>query len=160
MPSHGQNTWRQRAAPVAQWLVGFAVTGGGAAWEARRLADARGTVASGWAAGIIAGVGLAVALQVLFAVPALARGLRPRSIGNRIIMIVFLLFVAIVVSMPPRQNPAHYVITSGIEVAEIAFASILFAESAVLVVLVPVVGLAALRNRRTGTSPPNSRPEG
>lgn len=69
MPGHGQNGWRK-------WVEFI----GGAAWEAVRLADARGTVASGWAAGIAAGVGLGLGLEALAAVPVLIR--LPRSIAK------------------------------------------------------------------------------
>jgi hypothetical protein len=156
MPSHGQNSWRQRATPIAQWLVCFAVAGGGAAWEALRLADARGTVASGWTAGIAAGAGLGLALEVLVAALVLVwRRRPPRSVGRpqsiliRILIPTILLgwFVPFVLSVPPKQNPGHYVITSGIEVADIAYLSIIFAAFAVATVVVPVVRLAVPRKR-------------
>lgn len=136
------------------WLVCFAVAGGGAGWEAVRLADARGTVASGWAAGIAAGVGLGLALEALVAVPVLIQLRRRRSIGSPkarlililIVAIVLLVFVAFFTSAPPKQpGPVHYVTTSGIGVAEIAYACTFLAQVAVGVVGWLVV---ALRQRR------------
>jgi hypothetical protein len=135
--------WRKWAEFVAVWFLCFAVTGGGAVWEAVRLADARGTVASGWAAGIAAGVGLGLALEALVAVPVVMQLRRRRSIGSPkarlililILAIVLLVFVAFFTSAPPKQpGPAHYVTTSGIGVAEIAYACTFLAQFAVGVV--------------------------
>ena len=154
MPGHGQHGWRKWAEFIAGWLVCFAVTGGGAAWEAVRLADARGTVASGWAAGIAAGVGLGLALEALVAVPVLVQLRRRRSVAKPkamlivalIITIVLLVFVAFITSAPPRQpGPVPYTTTSGIGVAEIAYACTFLAQFAVGVVAWLVM---ALRQRR------------
>jgi hypothetical protein len=154
MPGHGQNGWRKWAEFIAMWLVCFAVTGGGAAWEAVRLADARGTVASGWAAGIAAGVGVGLALEALVAVPVLVQLRRPRPVAKPkamltltlILMIVLLVFVAFFTSAPPKQpGPVPYTTTSGIGVAEIAYVCTFLAQFAVGVVAWLVV---ALRQRR------------
>lgn len=154
MPGHGQNGWRKWAEFIAVWFVCFAVTSGGAAWEAVRLADARGTVASGWAAGIAAGVGLGLALEALVAVPVLVQLRRPRSIAKPkamlflalILAIVLLVFVAFFTSAPPKQpEPVPYATTSGIGVAEIAYVCTFLAQFAVGVVAWLMV---ALRQRR------------
>lgn len=113
--------------------------------EAARIADARATVASGWAAGIAAGAGAGLVLAALTA--ATASGLRrqPRSRRSRpqailllilILTAVLLLVAAALTSTPPRQygpHPVPYVITSGIEVAEIAYVGILCAGLAVVI---------------------------
>lgn len=154
MPGHGQNGWRKWAEFIVGWLVSFAVTGGGAAWEAVRLADARGTVASGWAAGIAAGVGLGLGLEALVAVPVLVHLRRPRYVAKPkamlfltlILAIVLLVFVAFFTSAPPRQpQPVPYTTTSAIGVAEIAYVCTFLAQFAVGVVAWLVV---ALRQRR------------
>jgi hypothetical protein len=154
MPGHGQNGWRKWAEFIVGWCVCFAVTGGGAAWEAVRLADARGTVASGWAAGIVAGVGLALALEALVAVPVLVQLRRPRPVAKPKAMLVLalaiatvlLVFVAFLTSAPPKNpGPVPYVTTSAIGVAEISYACTFLAQFAVGVIAWAV---AALKQRR------------
>jgi hypothetical protein len=154
MPGHGQNGWRKWAEFIAAWIICFAVTGGGAAWEAVRLADARGTVASGWAAGIVAGVGVGLALEALVAVPILVQLRRPRTIAKSkamlnltlILTIVLLVFVAFFTSAPPKQpGPVPYATTSGIGVAEIAYVCTFLAQFAVGVVAWLVVALSQRR---------------
>jgi hypothetical protein len=154
MPGHGQNGWRKWAEFLAVWLVCLAVTGGGAAWEAVRLADARGTVAGGWAAGIAAGVGLGLALEALVAVPVLVQLRQRRPVAKPAAMvflaltltIVLLVFVAFVTSAPPKNpGPVPYVTTSAIGVAEISYACTFLAQFAVGVV---AWLMAALRRRR------------
>jgi hypothetical protein len=155
MPGDGKNGWRKWAEFIVGWLVCFAVTGGGAAWEAVRLADARGTVASGWAAGIAAGVGLGLVLEALVAVPVLVqlrRRRRPVAKPKAMLFlaltltIVLLVFVAFVTSAPPKNpGPVSYVTTSAIGVAEISYACTFLAQFALGVVAWLV---AALKQRR------------
>ena len=154
MPGHGQNGWRKWAEFIVGWCVCFAVTGGGAAWEAIRLADARGTVAGGWAAGIAAGVGLGLALEALVAVPVLVQLRQRRPVAKPAAMvflaltltIVLLVIVAFVTSAPPKNpGPGPYVTTSAIGVAEISYACTFLAQFALGVVAWLVV---ALRQRR------------
>lgn len=153
MPRHGRNSRREWASFIARWLVGVAVVGGFAAWEVGRVAEARATVTGGWAAGIAAGVGGGLALAALLAVTILVMRQRPWSSGRPqailIITIVLLLAVAFFTSTPPRQfgpKPAPYVITSGIEVAEIAYIITCMALFAVLLAVRIVV--AMIRKRR------------
>jgi hypothetical protein len=152
MSRHGQNGWRKWAAFIVGWFIAFAVTGGGAAWEAVRLADARGTVASGWAAGIVAGVGVGLALEALVAVPIMVQFRRRRPVAKPKAMlflaltIVLLVFVAFVTSAPPKNpGPVPYVTTSAIGVAEISYACTFLAQFALGVVAWLV---AVLRQRR------------
>jgi hypothetical protein len=154
MPGHGRNGWCKWAEFIVGGCVCFAVTGGGAAWEAVRLADARGTVASGWAAGIAVGVGLGLALEALVAVPVLVQLRRRRPVAKPKAMlflaltltIVLLVFVAFVTSAPPKNpGPVPYVTTSAIGVAEISYACTFLAQFAVGVV---AWLMAALRRRR------------
>ena len=154
LPGHDQNGWRKWVEFVVVWFVCFAVTSGGAAWEAVRLADARGTLASGWAGGIAAGVGLGLALEAIVVVPVLVRLRRAGSIGRPLAMpalililtIVLLVFVAFFASAPPKNpGPVPYVITSRTGVAEIAYVCTFLAQFAVGVVAWLV---AALRKRR------------
>jgi hypothetical protein len=153
-PGRGRNGWRKWAEFLVAWLICFAVTGGGAAWEAVRLAAARGTVASGWAAGITAGAGLALVLEALVAVPVLLQLRRPRPVAKRKAMLVLaltltmllLVFVAFLASAPPKNpGPVPYVTTSAIGVAEISYACTFLAQFAVGVVAWLA---AALRQRR------------
>jgi hypothetical protein len=146
MPRHAQDSRRRWAWAIVRWLVGFAATGGIAAGESVRIADARATVVSGWAGGIGAGAGGGLVLAALVAVTALVQHQRPWSRRSRpqgilvftlILTIVLLLVVALFTSTPPRQygpHPVPYVITSGIEVAEIAYVGIFFAGFAVVLV--------------------------
>ena len=145
MPRHVRSSRRRRAWSIGRPLFFFAVTSGIAAIQAARIADARATVASGWAAGIAAGAGAGLVLAALLA--ATASGLRrqPRSRRSRpraflflILMFtaVLLLLAAAFTSGPPRQHGPHpvpYVITSGIEVAEIAYIGTLCAGFAVVI---------------------------
>jgi hypothetical protein len=144
MPGHVRSSRRRRAWSIGRPLVFFAATGGIAAMEAARIADARATVPSGWAAGIAAGAGAGLVLAALIA--ATASGLRrqPRSRRSRpqaillliLILTAVLLLVAALTSTPPRQygpHPVPYVITSGIQVAEIAYIGILCAGFAVVI---------------------------
>jgi hypothetical protein len=154
MARHAETSGRGLLREIGQWLVCLAFTGGLATWEAARIAGARATVGSGWAAGIAAGAGGGLLLAALVAVTALAKRQRPRSRRDRrqaitILTIALLLFVAFFASTPLRQfrpNPAPYVITSGVEVAEIGYVGICFAGFAIVLM---VAGLVALvRDRR------------
>lgn len=114
MPGHAQSSRRRRAWSIGRPLVFFAAAGGIAAWEAVRIADARATVVSGWAAGIAAGAGGGLVLAALVAVMALvqrqrpwSRRGRPRAVLILILTTVLLLVVAVLVSTPPRQYGPH-----------------------------------------------------
>jgi hypothetical protein len=156
MPRHARNnSGLGRLRPIGQWLGVFAFTFGLAAWEAVRIADARATVASGWATGIAAGAGGGLVLAAVAAVAVLAQRQRPSSRrGGRqaaipILTIALLLFVGFITSTPVRQlqpHPAPYVITSGVEVAEIAYVGLCFAGLALGVMAAALVAL--VRERR------------
>jgi hypothetical protein len=133
MPGHGQSSWRQWASFIMRALVAVAATGGLATGEAVRIAGARATVANGWAAGVAAGTGTGLVLVALVAATILVRRQRPWTSGKPetflIITITVLMAVTLVTSTPPRQfvpHSVHYVITTGIEVAEIAYLSTVF----------------------------------
>ncbi len=145
MPRHAQSNRRRWAWSIGRSLLFFATAGGFAAWEAFRIADARAPVASGWAAGIAAGTGSGLVLAAPVAVTALIRGPRawsrlgrPQALLIFILMLtnVLLLFVALLISTPPRQYGTHPVpvIASGVEVAEIAYLGTISAGFAVTVV--------------------------
>jgi hypothetical protein len=146
MPRHARNIRRRRAWSIGRWLFFFAVTSLIAAWEAARIADARATVASGWAAGLAAGTGGGLVLAALVAVTPLvqrqrqwSRYGRPQAVFSLIVILttVLLLVVAILTSTPPRQHGSHpvpYVITSGIGVAEVAYVGIVAVAFAVVMV--------------------------
>lgn len=134
MPGYGQNSGRQFASLIVPGLFAFAATGGLAAWEAVRIAEARATVASGWAAGVAAGAGTGLVLAALVIAPILVRRQRSRTRGKLggalIITITMLVAVTFFTSLPPRQyvsNSVPDVITTGVEVAEIAYLSTVFA---------------------------------
>jgi hypothetical protein len=154
MPRHARNSRLGWLRPIGEWLVFFAFTGGLAAWEAARIVVARTTVASGWAAGIAAGAGLVLVLAALVAVTALAQRRRPRSRRGRrqaipILTMALLLVVALLTSTSVRQftpNPAPYVITSGFEVAEIAYVSVYFAGFAAVVIVAALVAQFRVRS--------------
>ncbi len=146
MPRHARNIRRRWAWSIGRWLFFFAVTSLIAAWEAARIADARATVASGWAAGLAVGTGGGLVLAALVAVTPLvqrqrqwSRYGRPQAILSLIVILTTVLFlvVAVLTSTPPRQygsHPAPYVITSGIGVAEIAYVGIVSVAFAVVMV--------------------------
>lgn len=143
MPTHARKGQRRWAWAIGRWLACFAVTSLLAAWEAARIADARPTVPSGWTAGIAAGASSGIVLAALVATTPLvqrqrpwSRYTRPQAILSLILILTtaLLLVVAILTSTPPRQygsHPAPQVITSGIEVAEIAYVGILSVAFAV-----------------------------
>jgi hypothetical protein len=139
MPGHGQNSGRRFASLIMPGLFAFAATSGLAAWEAVRIAEARATVASGWAAGVAAGAGTGLVLAALVIAPILVRRQRSWTGGKLggalIITITMLVVVTFFTSLPPRQyvpNPVPYVITTGIGVAEIACLSTVFAGLALV----------------------------
>jgi hypothetical protein len=145
MPRHVRSSQGRWAWSVGRPLVFFTVAGCIAAWEADRIADARATVVSGWAAGIAAGAGGGLVLAVLVAAMALVPRQRPRPRRGRpqailclilTLVLLLLLVAAVLTSTPPRQygpHPVPYVITSGTEVAEIAYVGILSAGFAVVI---------------------------
>jgi hypothetical protein len=120
-------------------LFAFAATSGLAAWEAVRIAEARATVASGWAAGVAAGAGTGLVLAALVIPPILVRRQRSwtsrKLAGALIVPITILTVVTLFTSLPPRQyvpNSVPHVITTGIEVAETAYLSTVFAGLALM----------------------------
>jgi hypothetical protein len=97
-------------------------------------------VPDGWGAGAAAGAGAGLALAALFAVTMLVQRRRPWVSGSPQailgLTILLLWVVALLASLPPRQvvpHSVHYVITSAVEVAEIAYAGTWLALFAVLV---------------------------
>jgi H+/gluconate symporter-like permease len=100
-------------------------------------------------------VGGGLALFALVAVTILVQLRRQRSWrGGRPLLILavtiaLLLFVAVLTSTPPRKfepNPAPYVVTSGVGVAEIAYVSTCLALLAVLPAA--AIPMAQVRRRR------------
>jgi hypothetical protein len=131
-------------------LIGIAVAGVIAAMEAIRLAGARATVSDGWSAGIAAGAGSGLALATLIAVIVLVTRLhgRPWHGGWPLFIVILttalLNIVAIFTSTPPRQHGPHpppYIVTTGIEVAEIALIGMSLALLTVLIAGWTVVAL-------------------
>ncbi len=112
--------------------------------EAVRIADARATVASGWAAGIAAGAGAGLVLAIPIAATACGLRKQPRSRRSRPLVLLLLILAqtaiglflaAAFISSPPRQHGSHRVpdvITSGIEVAEMAYIGIVCGGFAVM----------------------------
>ena len=154
-PRHGPSMRRQWRSFVGGWLVGVAVLGGLAAWEAVRVAEARATVGDGWGVGIAVGTLVSVALAGLFAVTVLAqrRRHRPkRGSGPLLILAItyaLLLLVAVLTSTPPKSigpNRLPYVVTSGAGVAEIAYVSTCLVELAVLAAVLLAVSLVRRRS--------------
>ena len=160
MPRHARSSRRRRAWSIARPLVFFATAGLIATWEAVRIADARATVASGWAAGIAVGAGGGLMLAALVAVATLvqrqrrwSRGDGPHAILILIPAPVLLLIVALLTSTPPRQygsHPVPDVITSGIEVTAIAYVGTFSAGLAVAIVAWLAAGA---RKRRPSPAP-------
>jgi hypothetical protein len=155
MPRHGPSVRRQWVSFIAGWLVFVAFLLGLAAWEAVRVAEARATVADGWGAGLAAGVGGGLALSALMAVTVVVqlRRQRPWRRGRPLLIlavtIALLLFVAVLTSAPLRPSgPTRvpYVVTSGIGVAQIAYASTCLA----LLAMLPVAAIPMAQIRRRG----------
>ena len=153
-PRHGPSMRRQWVSFVAGWLVGVAVLGGLAAWEAVRVAEAQATVGGGWGAGIAVGTAASLVLAGLFAVTVLVQRRRQRRRGGPLLILVItqalLLLVAVLTSTPPRPigpNPVPYVVTSGAGVAEIAYVSACLVELAVLAAVLLAVSLIRRRGR-------------
>jgi hypothetical protein len=153
-PRHGPSMRRQWVSFVAGWLVGVAVLGGLAAWEAVRVAEAQATVGGGWGAGIAVGTAVSLVLAGLFAVTVLVQRRRQRRRGGPLLILVItqalLLLVAVLTSTPPRPigpNPVPYVVTSGAGVAEIAYVSACLVELAVLAAVLLAVSLIRRRGR-------------
>jgi hypothetical protein len=146
MPRHARSSRRRRTWSIARPLVFFAAAGLIATWEAVRIADARATVVSGWTAGIALGAGSGLVLATLAAVttfvqrqPQWSRRDRPQAVLALIVILtpLLLLVVALLSSTSPRRygsHPAPDVITSGIEVAEIAYAGTFSAVFAVAII--------------------------
>lgn len=133
MPRHARDSRGRWAWAIGRWLLFFGVADLLAAFEADRIADARATVASGWAVGIVVGAGGGFVLAALVAMTPLVQRQRPWSRYSRpqaalgcvvILTTMLLLVVAIFTSTPPRRYESRPV-TSGIEVAAIAYIGIL-----------------------------------
>lgn len=133
MPRHARDSRGRWPWAIGRWLLSLGVAGLSAAYEADRLADARATVASGWAVGIVVGAGGGLVLAALVAMTPLVQRQRPWSRYSRpqaalgcvlILTTALLLVVAIFTSTPPGRYESRPV-TSGIEVAAIAYIGIL-----------------------------------
>jgi hypothetical protein len=107
-----------------------------------------------WGAGIAAGTAVSLALAGLFAVTLLVqrRRQRPWRGGGPLLVLVItnalLLLVAVLTSTPPRPigpDPAPYVVTSGVGVAEIAYVGTCLAELAVLAAV--LISVSVVRKR-------------
>jgi hypothetical protein len=149
--------WAQRDPFIALLIV---VVGLGCLtwWEAARIEGARYTVAQGWGTGLAIGILASLGLTALWVVAFLATrggspGLRMRAQGPLALVLVVSWGICLRSTMPfPNRGP--YVITTGIEVGEIAYAATYAAWFMALVIRGGVYLL-----RRAGL-PPTAAPSG
>jgi hypothetical protein len=117
--------WFQRH-PVITILIGVGALGGITWWEAARIEGARYTVAHGWGTGLAAGILASVGLTALWIVAVVVtRGsprLRARLQWPLAVVLLISWGICFRFTMPPNSSSAGpYVITTGIEVGEIAY---------------------------------------
>ena len=138
--------WIQRH-PFITLLIGVVALGCITWWEAARIEGARYTVAEGWgtglAVGILASLGL-TAMWVLMLVATRGRpGLRARAQWPLALALVVSWGICLRTTSSPSGGP--YVITTGIEVGEIAYVA---TYSAYFIVLVVWSGVRLWRRAR------------
>jgi integral membrane sensor domain MASE1 len=145
--------WAQ-SHPFIALLIAVVVLGCLTWWEAARIEGARYTVAQGWGTGLAVGILASLGLTALWAAMLLAtRGrprLRARAQWPLAIVLMISWGICLRTTMPASNSPngGPYVITTGIEVGEIAYAATYSAYFMVLLIW------AAVRlRRRAGLSP-------
>jgi uncharacterized membrane protein YraQ (UPF0718 family) len=149
-------SWFRRH-PFITMLIGIVFLGWLAWWEASRLGSAHRTVAHGWGAGVAVGLLAAIALTGAVAVMlASARdrtAVRARAHWSLITVLFVSWAICLRATIPPRTAiTAPYVITTGMEVGEIAYVATCSALTAVL------IAWAAVRLRRRASVPARSVP--
>lgn len=158
MTSHRTPSRDSRVAPW-QYLLGVAITGGIAAWEALRIASAQQTVPADWGAGVAWGAGAALAVPALTAAAAwvlqrsrrgddLARGQRTVvAVLLGVVVEAVLVIVAFASSTGSKYKaPGHpYVTVSSFGVAGMAYVGTTAALLAVIVLIASWTGRARRR---------------
>jgi hypothetical protein len=119
--------WMQRH-PFITLLISVVALGWITWWEAARIEGAHYTVAQGWGTGLAVGILASLALTALWAVALLATrgkpGLRVRGQVPLALVLVVSFGICLRSTMPSSSpNGGPYVITTSIEVGEIAYAA-------------------------------------
>jgi hypothetical protein len=150
--------WAQRH-PFITCLIAVVVLGWLTWWEAARIEGAHDTVAHGWGTGLAVGILASLGLTALWAAALLATRdkpvLRMRAQMPLALVLVVSWGICMRSTMPssaPDGGP--YVITTGIEVGEIAYAATYAAW------FMAVVIWAGVRLVRRAVLPPTAAPSG
>jgi hypothetical protein len=111
--------------PFTTFAIGIAALGWLTWWEAARIETAHGTVAQGWGTGLAVGIAASVGLTaVWWAMLLVTRG-QPGRRQKAALVLGVILAVSFVLclktTLPPSGTAPPYVITTGIEVGEIAY---------------------------------------
>jgi hypothetical protein len=121
-----------RLHPRTTLAIGIAALGAITIWEIVRVAAARHTVASGWAAGLGGGLAASLAMTtVLIITYKLIQG-TPRKIGGPLWLLTLLIGVSpsfafvFTAPQPGPQSETPYVVTTGGAVAAMAYAAAFF----------------------------------
>jgi hypothetical protein len=119
--------WAQRH-PFTCSLIAVIVLGWLTWWEAARIEGAHHTVAQGWGTGLAVGILASLGLTALWAAALLATrgrpGLRIRAQWPLALVLLVSWGICVRSTMPSSTpNGGPYVITTGIEVGEIAYAA-------------------------------------
>jgi len=136
--------------------IGIVVLGFIAWWEAARIEGARGTVAHGWGTGVAAGILVSLGLTAIWWVMLLVTRHQPGRRQTAALVLGLILAVSLTVcgrgTLPSTSaTGGPYVITTGIEVAEITYVATFSAYFAVL------IAWAGIRLFRQGRRPQGLR---
>jgi hypothetical protein len=111
--------------PFTTFAIGIAGLGWLTWWEAARIETAHGTVAQGWGTGLAVGIAASVGLTAAWwAMLLVTRGQLVRRQTATVVLGVILavsFVLCLKTTLPPSGTAAPYVITTGIEVGEIAY---------------------------------------
>jgi len=136
--------------------IGIVVLGFIAWWEAARIEGARATVAHGWGAGLAAGILVSIGLTAIWWVMLLLTRHQQGQRQKAVVILGLILTVSLIVcgrgTLPSASTTGGpYVITTGIEIAEITYVATFSAYFAVL------SAWAGIRLFRQGRRPQDSR---
>jgi len=130
--------WFQRH-PFITFLIGFAALGGLTWWEAARIEGAHATVAQGWGTGLAVGILASLGLTAAWVVALWATRGRPRPQQRALWSLALILVISFCFCLRstfPNGSPGAgpSVITTGIEVGEIAYVATYSAYFMVLII--------------------------
>jgi hypothetical protein len=124
--------------PFTTFAIGIAALGWLTWWEAARIETAHGTVAQGWGTGLAVGIAASLGLTALWWVMLLVTRGQPGRRQTAALVLGVILAVSfglcLKTTLPQSGTAAPDVITTGIEVGEIAYVATYSAYFIVLII--------------------------